>query len=321
MSRTRIKIGRYSKETQSELKEIAKQTTEKTLFNIPSLLCFSDADDTIVRCSNLFEGMREINWSKQLDDSNGLLEKMDNILTGGFFSKTDFEEVLEVTGVEMDDRKLFTTSNCKLKEITLRHWLPFVRCLPGMFELDDLTFFRNLHYHVDDFHLLNRMERICKGNTSAQDVETQIKGIDLSSKHLLNLNGPEILKIQQSLDEKLRKLNLSHEEVILIFILNLLLSRLNVGNFSKFYQRILLAFTRYLQNIHGDSYHVRYGELVNFLAFVAEQKHLSNQWRQKNRQYLSYIFDSPAANILWGGCIMDIEKHLDILSPLLNNST
>ncbi|CAD5121735.1 DgyrCDS10212 [Dimorphilus gyrociliatus] len=320
MSRTRIKTGRYSREKHTQLKELSKNSQNLSV-NIPVLLNFSDADDIIVKCSNLLVCMKDFNWSEKVENFNQIVCDMNKILDEGFFPKDDFEDIRQVTGVEMDDRRKFSDYNGLLKEANLRHWLPFVKSLPGMFELDDLTFFKHISDHIYDMYLILYTSEVYNWGSGGLGIKLDKQKVLIKNESFKSLNGSEIMNIQDKFGRRWQEVNLTHEEAILVFTLNLVSPGIIGENFPSVFNRILLAFTRYLQSKYGDDYHIRMGEVVNFLAFSNELKHSCYQWRKQNQRYLNYIFDTPCLRILWGGCTSDIEKHINLLSPLLRIST
>ncbi|CAD5121732.1 DgyrCDS10209 [Dimorphilus gyrociliatus] len=321
MSKTRIKVGRYSREIHQKNREALRKLyiSENSSEVVPLLLKYTDADDITTKFSILLDDLRNINWSERVSDLNEIFDRMKYIIETGLFLKDDFTNILEVTGLHIDNRKEFSKFNGKLMEISGRYWLPFLKALPGMIELDDRVFFHILCSHLDAFHLIISLEFGMKWQRDGLHISLNNKSICLSNENLERMIGNSMTDLRHKKFIKMEKANLTNEEILFIFSINMVTPNEYYPYFPSAYDRVSQALTRYLQKTYGDSYHYRLSELISFLSFFNELKVSSNRWREDNRSCFEHVFDTPFSRIFCAGFSNEIDKNMDVLSQYIKN--
>lgn len=318
MSRTRIKIGRHSKETNQE--KLKKLRFYQSRALIPSLPAFSNTDDLLVFCFNLINNVMEKDWSSQAISFQDKITDLEKLPNSSMFNLDDYLNILEVTGIEMDERADMSRPHCNLYEIGLKSYLPYLKCLPGLNEMSNIEFMKLVSDHEFDSCAINLLEPVFKFK---QGIELNFPNRSILFTHAklkLWLGGPLVdTRIETRM--LLESSKLTFEEKMLLFVLNLTLPINRPQSSKSIHKRLLLALTRYLQRNYGDSYEIKFNQIIHVMNKMIEKRQFYNNWRKRYANYFSRVYGTPILRIVCGGLTDELEDNSELVAEILQTNT
>lgn len=284
MSKDKIKMGRYSKKrlklNLDKLNEIKKSNS-----TIPYLLNHSDAQDIIITCNQSFSNFLKINWKNEIEDYEETFFRIQGIIKQGFNRKSDFIDILQVTGVEIDYRKEFLMFFDSIIGISFKYFVKSIRNLPVMANLPLDEFLFIISTHRDDFHCLNIIWKKHDLCISLDDNHSLI----ISKEAMEHVSDPYIVNNYISCGEYVSRIKPTPEEMTFLIALSILSPRTNPQQFATYHKRFVLGFTRYLQSIYHDNYDRRLIDLINMISFLKEKSRNAFKWLATDTNYLECL--------------------------------
>lgn len=318
MSKMRIKVGRYSKETHKRNREaLQKLNPISNNYQVPMLPEFSDADDVIMRFMIAINNVKGPSWSVQFNSLSKIFDKFIRVVDSGFFPKDDFLNILEVTGLEVDDRKELSNFCDNFMEISLRKWLPILRSLPGLNELEEKPFFHLLCKNIDILHIVMSIPLNMLWKDDGLYISINGKNCIVNNEVLEQLVGSFMTNLRKEKAKIMDRLRIKPEEILFIFSILMLTPNEYFSTFPSAYDRITQALTRYLEKDYRESYQERLSILIDFLSFLNNFKASSTMWRKENSSYFPKSFKTPITRLLCGGLSLEIDQNLGVLKEYL----
>lgn len=291
MSINRIKHGRYSKEKRL-LANLKFFESQKKCSYLPNLMTHTDADDLLVRCCCALSKIKDIYWPSEIENVYERLEMASSQIAEGTFPMPTYMEVFEVTGVELDNRKDFWFVLEKVMEVTAKRLHIVSRDFPGLAQISDFDLKQLICSRVDEIFAILMICGLHTWNDVGFVAQLNGKTFITSENCMADLTDKVYSSMLRELLLYAQDLNLTFEELTLILALNLVHPNAKHPHFENIHNSIILAFTRYLQKIHGESYHLRLGKIVNFLAYFTKHKLFRLEWRKKHKKYIEHMYSS-----------------------------
>lgn len=310
MSKGAIKIGPYSRERRLEnMKQLAQ--CRKIKFNVPKLPVYSDADDILVLCSIAYNTMKNIQWVSEIENfqmgfSIAALQSQDVQRV----SNHDYMDILEVTGVEADERKHISYLIESFFKVALRKVFPFARQLPGMINLREAEVLFNILSSINFLHLTLTALGVYTWEDDSFVLRFQDYHLKLNRAQIIQAGNEEIADFQMEYHKRFLDLQLTWEETMLILAINLVSSQKKTKESITAHDRLVLAFTRYMQSTYGDSYVIRLQSIVNFLAYFKQFDALVKKFYEQNKKYLNYVFPGVLMKFLYNIGQVEESKHI-----------
>ncbi|CAD5121726.1 unnamed protein product [Dimorphilus gyrociliatus] len=312
MSKGAIKIGPYSRERRLEnMKQLAELRQIK--FHIPKLPVYSDADDLLVLCSIAFNHMRNIQWTSEIENFhsgfNLALQAQDARL-----SNHDYMDILEVTGVEADERKHSSILIENFFKVAIKNVFPFARQLPGMMNLREAEILFNILSSINIVHLTFAVLGVYTWQGEEFFLNLQNYRLGLDRNHMIQISNQEIADFHIEYHKRFLNLQLTWEETMLILAINLVSSQKKCKESMAAHNRLVLAFTRYMQSTYGNSFVIRLQSIINFLAYFKQFDGLVKKFYEQNKKYLNYVFPGVLLKFLYN--IGQVEESKNLLDDL-----
>ncbi|CAD5117312.1 DgyrCDS6098 [Dimorphilus gyrociliatus] len=312
MSRDRIKIGRYSRERRREnFNKLSEIISNKP--SIPHMMNFADADIVTVYCRESFSKFTDATWGKEI---HNLYERLYSAILetqGSSWSKEDFMDIVEVTGVEIDGRRSFAEISQKLLKRNIQFLYKFARALPGGKELPNEKFVVDFFNYPEYIKFAIAMSYNFYWSNDEFVFTVDDKQFLMHKNELEHFLDKEVLSYQMEISERKNKLNLTVEETMFVFALQIIKPSAQYPKMGVANQRLNLAFTRYLQTTYGNDYHKRLRDIINFVSFFNEKIYFLKKWTKKNERYLNYLTDCKLMKLFW------IEKQPGWEYDILDN--
>ncbi|CAD5121731.1 DgyrCDS10208 [Dimorphilus gyrociliatus] len=318
MSKTRIKVGRHSKKTNAE--KLKRISNIKSKCSAELLPVYSDADDIISSCFSILNNILQSNWTRKIDKFDEQIKYLNLLSNKTFVSMDDFIDIHQVTGIEMDDRAEFTGKHCEIFELGVQNYLPLLKGLPGLREISDKDFIKLLCYHEYDFCLVNLIAPVYR-NSNGIEIFLGNGSVKLSRETLKLWLGNNLVDKRIEAINRKDEMNLNREELLLIFAMSLSMPVKDFKYSPQTYNRFVMALTRYLQRIYGDSYHLKLADYINFLSFLSEKRLIYNKWRECYKDYFSWVYKTPMFRIIYGGLSNEIDEKMELISDILHNKS
>lgn len=293
MSRSNIQKGRYKKQLKESLKG--------KLCTVPRNFKYTMDDELIQRVSLFFHKVKNIDWTQEIQNHFEVLKNMTEAIQNTFLPSEDFMDIYNSTGIEIDNRSIFTKDHWKFGEIILKYNLTFMRSLPGFRELNEKDFINILRDHVDNMLVLASFfsnidvlsEDLCLSGTQQNFI------IDKAT--LRTLLGNDFILVKDEMRSIINNLKINHLELLFVLVLPILSPNRKYHHFSDVYNRLLKVFVRYLQTNHGANYHKRLRDLMNFHGRFSDFNTVMKYWRLRNQNYYSRMVKSPVLRIFFFG--------------------
>lgn len=289
MSLKAIKHGRRSRE--SHLKNLKMvRTLEQQEQRIPYLLNYSDSDDLIIRSSIFFDMVHKVEFAGEIKDFDEIFRRVKNLFKKNSVSKEKYLDILNQTGIEIDDRKQYFLFLNKIVEHGFKKFVHLLHGYPGLESLDIENVINVFYKRLADIHLF-----ICAlGRFSADENNITIK---IDNNHKLEMNKWDRMNITDENTTKfelqhfgdLSNFNLTSEENFFLFGLRILYPDKDYPHFEKLHDRLTLSFVRYLKSCYGQMYHHRLLELLNRISYLKIIFNFSRSWHKKNYEYSNII--------------------------------
>ncbi|CAD5121733.1 DgyrCDS10210 [Dimorphilus gyrociliatus] len=294
MSRTRIKIGRYSREMHSKNKmelEKLSQLSSQRLIYLPK---FSDVDDSLTKFGNFIESISQVKWSKEIENFDEVILQVNEIIETGFFPKDEYHSILCVLGIEIDDRRIMCDLFSKVKEIKLRQWLPFLKSLPGLSGMDDRAFAKLICSNCAKIRTILSISKVVQWEDNGLAIYLNDKKLMITMESVHSTVGKDLYEYGHNLQNYKKNMGISDLELIIVSLLKMFEPRKDIPQLSLAYNRLISSFTRYLETTYGESYHLHLGKLVNYFAEYEEKLLLISKFMEQNKEYLRALVSNES---------------------------
>ncbi|CAD5121734.1 DgyrCDS10211 [Dimorphilus gyrociliatus] len=311
MSRTRIKIGRYSREMHSKNKmelEKLSQLSPQQLIYLPK---FSDADDSLTKFGNFIESISQVKWSKEIENLDEMIQQINEIIETGFFPKDEYELIYNALGIEIDNRRVMCDLAGKISSIKLRQWIPFLKSLPGISDIDDRTFVKLICSDITLIHTIFSVHQVFQWEDIGFCINLNDKKIVLQNKLMDSTIGERMREISYNIQVYRNNMDVSKIELAMISILKMFEPRKDIPQLSSAYNRLLSTFIRHLEGNYGNSYHLQLGKLVNFFAELSEISLRNRKHMEQNKDFLKGIGRTRFNNLFLFGFSNNNDKECD----------
>lgn len=292
MSKSKIKIGRYSKARHTENKNTVAMIEQKKTA-VPYLINFTDCQDVTILCHNSFSPFLNIDWKNEINNFHVEFPMVKKCLNQNFFTKNQYMDIKKITGVEIDHRKVFTKFCVKLMAINFRIFIRALKNLPGINELSHEEFISAFLQQKEDLELTSILNSL---NVWEGDILKMSfgPGLDLhvTREQMSSISDTKITEMHMNWAKQLDASKLSFEELSFLLALNALRPTSGKRHFQIYYDRFVLAFTRFLESRYGNSYHIRLQELIDLMVTFKLRAKDGAKWMTENEDYINNVYDS-----------------------------
>lgn len=297
MSKSKIKIGRYSKERHYQNKTTVA-VMEKKQVTVPYLLNYSDCQDLTIACHNSFSPLLNIPWESEIENFAEQVLLVQDSLQKGFFPKDQYHDIHKITGVEIDYRKIFTHFCEKIMIVNFKYFVQALRKLPGLRDLPQKQFMSAFLEQKEDLEFTAMISSLNKWNNETLTLDMGGgNSLAVSQKNITNISDPEITQIHIDWSRRIEEAKLTYEELTFMLSLNALRPTKGKYHLASLYDRFVLAFTRYLESKYGKSYHVRLQELVDLMVSFKLRAMQGFKWMKDNEEYLETMYESKLLKV------------------------
>ncbi|CAD5118970.1 unnamed protein product [Dimorphilus gyrociliatus] len=314
MSRAKTKVGRYTKQRHKENKQQLANIEMKKIM-VPYLSIYSDSQDMIIICHQSFRDLLVENWALEVENFNHIFSRALHSMSSGIYTKQEYMDVLEVTGIEIDDRSSYTRFIEIFIEVLYKRIMRCLRRLPGLNQLNHKDFYKTILSHKENLCVL--IEVASKANWTPEGLAFQLgnqRSVLLPSDYMVKMTDKEIAESQHKRGIKLTEVNLKFEEAIFLTTIFMLSPTKCQPHFQDFYQRFMFAFTKYLEENYGSNYHLRLQKLISTIAFFREDNLRQKKWVKNNEEYFTKMYKTDLLKAF--SVIDDLDEGVEILSRL-----
>lgn len=313
-------MGRYTNDRRRKHEILfykKKQITDN--ITVPYLFSYTDADDLLRSSCNTFLSLRNVRWTKEIKNIHVEMENAVKLMEKGLYSIPEYVESLEKTGKELDNRKSFIAVIENFMEKVLLNLLPFAKQLPGLKDLKSSEVLCRLLSCTSLVHLAMTTEMMHAFEGEHFIVNVEGKKLHMNYRRLIPLSNEEHVESLKDYHVRLVNLDLTLEEILLLFALSLVSPDQNHPEFILAQKRIHKAFTRYMQITYQHQYLERMRAIVNILAYMREFSMNHHKMLRKNEKYFCYIYKGPIIKTLYK--IGDMEENIRQIRALnlINN--
>ncbi|CAD5126243.1 unnamed protein product [Dimorphilus gyrociliatus] len=323
MSLNYIRHGRYSREKKQVTCERIAEVTEKKnmmMCSIPALPNFTDADEILMGCCNIISDIQNIDWEKDFPHLDSLLQAAKEGINSISYPLEQYHDIFCLSGLEVDNRRQFSGSVQQIIEYNVKRWTKYSRKIPGLHDLSEDEIFSHLCSHSDLIYVTIVAFNIHRWSKEDLTLTLNNQSILVSRRSIDYLLDKRDSKMKMNIFEKFSTLNPTFEELTLIILLTLLKPNDKYPQFQHYYDKIILGFTRYLQNIHGNNFIGRMNDIVNFLSFMSMETYNAGKWRPTVKDYYTTIFAGDIMKEFWfHPTISKPEVSINDLSLLTND--
>ncbi|CAD5118976.1 DgyrCDS7639 [Dimorphilus gyrociliatus] len=315
MSLNSSKIGRTTRERLKSLQMYVKNSQAKSE-KVPYLFNQTDSQDLIIMCSNVFSETLNLDWQSTIKDFDIKFKNAARLIEEGFFPQNDFMDILSVTGIEIDNRKGFSSLIDSIIVSSFLHFMKCIKKLPGLDILSEEDYYKVFFAHKHDIELLIYVV----GGIIWKD---EIIIINFDDKHQLkvpkkileSLLDDQAVNLEEEACIRITEANITFEEALLIIALRLFSPNKKFPHFKEFHHRLAVAFTRYLKSQYSNKYYLRFLQLMNLFSYFNEAYLIGDKWIANNFEYLSTIHCRPELlRHVW--LDMDIRETMNLLQSL-----
>lgn len=298
MSKAKTKIGRYSKERHKKNRnQIA--VIEKRTAAVPFLPKNSDAQDILIFCFKSFEDIKVKDWKSEIENFELFFSSACSVIDGGIFSKNDYMDIYEATGVELDERSAYSSFVEVTLGATYKRLLRSLRRLPGLRDLSLQDFLCITLSNKDVMNMI--VVVLSKGNITSDLLEYKMDDqhvLKMPKEHMLNMSDETIVKNQALCFNKVAEANVSFEEAIFLVAVCMFSPNKNYPNLSTNHRRFTLSLVKYLEDNYGKTYHLRLQKLISIVTYFKEQCISGIKWLKENEEYLKQIYKTKLMRAL-----------------------
>lgn len=314
MAKESIKIGRYSCERRRYHQTLVTNFEKKKL-QIPYLPVHTDCQDLIIACNNFYLNLYETRWKDEIADFEGTFKGLVDIFKTGPFPREDYVDVYEVTGLELDNRKLIGIFYESIEKLIFSKIVKGVLALPEIRNMTEAEVIRIFAINKDCVGLALFLMGGMKWNDNNNFTVEMDDQFNFSGKKsdMINLYDPFITDNEITITKKFTKINLNFQEAAMIVAIKILQPNSHFPQFIQGQNRLCLALTRYLESCYGSNYFWRLGEIINLLANYEETISHCKKWVKKNKKYCESI--RSLSTSLW--LEKDVEKTISLLKSCL----
>lgn len=296
MSKTNIKKGRYTKERHIDNKIIIK-TKENNSRTLPYLPKNSNSHDMIIICNKLFQDCKNIQWELEISDLPQKLLAVRNAINKGFVTTEEYLEFYKVTGIELDQRRVFTNFFESFLEILFKKLILTIRKFPGFAELPQKDFIQLIFQIKSDLRMLQTIMYRSENINGSWIIDLNNDNVSIDSKSLANVSDFQIMKDYETVEVKMQEANLTPEETLFIVVLTITqASKKDV--LYQIHQKFSLAFVHYLENYYGDNYLQRLKQLVDLVTDAKLNSYRLVKWMNCHQRYVNEVYDSILSKML-----------------------
>ncbi|CAD5121728.1 unnamed protein product [Dimorphilus gyrociliatus] len=309
-------MGRYTNDRRRKHKILYHKIRENSsnVISTPYLFSNTDADDILMRSCNTFLNIRSVRWTKEIQNLHGEMERAIHMMEQGLFSLKDYTKILETTGFEVDNRKSFISVIENFMEVVLLNILPFAKQLPGLNDMNSSEVLCRLLSCTSLLHLALTTEMMHSFEGEYFVVNVEGKKLQMNYRGLIPLSDEEHVESLKDYHFRLVSLDLTLEEILLLFALSLVSPEKKYPQLINAQKRIHKAFTRYMQMTYQHRYLERMRSVVNTLAYMREFSMNHYKMLRKNQKYFSYVYQSPIVKTLYR--VGDMEENLRSIKAL-----
>lgn len=304
MSRDAIRHGPYTIVRKLKNKLLVAEIEKRKLAS-PNALPYMDADDFLILGSSTFHEIRNLLWPTKIENFDTVFDEATKVLESGLFHHHVYMDVFETLGFTLDNRKIISTLIEKMLKIVFTQLICFMMKLPGLNELDPIDFIENLIRNYDIICLVIIVLSQSSWDNQKFFINVHGKSLALTWEDVSYLHGDVFKKFLKVLATSVHPLNFSIEEIYYVFSIYLLADNKRFPKLQTGYNRIVLSFTRYLENTYGKDYHTRISKIVNYVGSLKEVVHWAKK-SEKNEKYLKHLYESEFFVSLW---FNDIDKQ------------
>ncbi|CAD5118975.1 DgyrCDS7638 [Dimorphilus gyrociliatus] len=264
-------MGRYSKERHAENRLMLVERSRKQQ-TVPYLVNYTDSQDVIIKCRDSLSFFLNICWHNEMEGFEQKFKQAVQSLESGSFPRNDFMDIYKVTGTDIDGRRVFMQFMEQVHETVLTRFVQGLRSLPALHDLDFDEFCRVVIAQKDEIHFIIA----CSGGALWKDNRVIINldadhSLEVSREDIVNFSDESLVQCQEKISSRAQNINMTFEETAFIVALNALKPTVENPHFKRQYERFTLAFTRYLQSVHGKNYHKRLFEIIDFVSYTKVQ--------------------------------------------------
>ncbi|CAD5118971.1 unnamed protein product [Dimorphilus gyrociliatus] len=307
-------MGRYTKDRhQRNKKHLA--IIEKTKLIVPYLLNFSDSQDIIVICNQSFGDLVIKDWNLEIENFRELFHQATNAVSQGIYTKAEYMDTLEITGIEIDRRGLYTRFIEAIMNVSYKKALKIIRKIPGLDKLSHREFTEVILSNKTDITIL--LAVTSKTDFTSEGIVFKVddkESFTFPTEYLNNLGDEPILEMQRECGIRLAKANIKFEEAMFLTVINMLCTIKTSRQFRDIYDRFVLAFSRYLEETYGKQYHLRLQELISVVTYFKEENIHEKAWLKQNQTYLKAIYKTPLMRAFMA--TPEIDKGIELLANL-----
>lgn len=297
MSRKKIKIGRYTKVRIKE-NENSLRSLNSLKESVPFLPKNSSSHDLIVRCINILS-CNTVNLADEIENFEELFNRLSKSFSQGFYPRNDYENVISVTGVEIDNRKYFFDFIDVTYKSALKKFIRILQKFPGFENLSEKDFYLILHRRLDYIRfIISLVGYVSISNNELIFHLDESHILKMRINELENLSDKKLITGARHFFEALEKVKVTFEEIVFLFSLGILSPDKDIPEFVFFQNKFLVCFQEYLENMYGKTYHERMLKLVNMVALFKESYHNGHKWILNNKGYIKKV-SCEFANRYW----------------------
>lgn len=314
MSKGASKIGRYSKKRHKDNKMQLMLIREKK-YSVPLLFNHTDAQDIYIRCVNSFSDVTTNDWRKQIHNLADLYALAKSAVKQGFFGIDEYTDIITVTGVEIDLRRAFFQITEACYGVLFYQFMSAYRKLPELGEMPKHDFLETVLRNQEDMQLFNNFMPGSRWIGDILHIESDMDTLSLNTSDAVKVMGSQIADVYKSIAKEDNDIQLTFEEVCFMTIINVFYPHKKNPQFKVIQQRVILAFTKYLENKYGSSYHIRLQKLVNYMCQYKKGAQISRKWMMNGKEYLDAVYKTK---LMKACCIssFDIETSIKLLQNL-----
>lgn len=308
-----MQLGPYSRHKRIQNSKIIAELWRKTRLSITHPLMYTDADDILTLATTGFSDIKSIIWSKEIANFDEVFFQALKAET--LLPRDNFMDILEETGIELDDRRKLAYFSQTLLGYWYRRILKFSRKLPGMSVLTLREFLLHMAKNTDLLYILMFATTGIYWDMDCLVIKLNDRAFPLWKSKMVNLSDESNVKLHEEIHKHLDKIRLSMEESLFIYSLNLVADN-KQPQFKQAHSRLMLSFIRYLQSKNEGIYHKRLLEIVNCIAVLKEHFYSDKKWCKKNLKYVDYMYNDSVCKLFMNcevveDCVTEFEKcHL-----------
>lgn len=315
MSRNKIKIGRYSKK-RKRLNEVLVHGEEKSRkVSIPSSPSYSITDDIIDQSRICIQQVKNIIWRNEIEDLDEKVNFINEMSSVEFFEIEDYMDIVLVTGIEPDNRKIWINLSEEILAITLKYVMPFIQCLPGIETLSKTNLILKVLPAFNLIALLHAIEK--RLWFEDENFVFILNGKELKIKKScfgkMASSDPDREDIRAEYLKKILSLNVSQEDIMLLMALSILRPNKDLPQLKTCHDQILLVLHEYLSK-EEEKYIDRLRDIIEFINIYNKLDSATKVYYKSYPEYVNFVYKNPAMK---GYSTYNTEKTAELLAKLV----